>query len=218
MRVTWHSNKRHLSTEECLIFGRVETETIVGLDAADRAISRVHSRVHHDGIWIVENLSSSGQPLLLEQFYGAPRLVRRGVPCPIGDNVTRILIQGTNQTHVVTLTLEVDELRSTVTPVVEVPSVESTFLVGALFSDEDRRVLQVIAAPMMLPFPRRTNAPLTYAEAADRLFLLPNAVRGRMDRLKRRLEATANIVFEGPDALRELVVFALNRGVLTQER
>jgi hypothetical protein len=208
-----------VSSAQPFVFGRVDGDGVVGLDANDMGISAVAGSLESAwGVWWVVNQSTK-RALILEHPTG-PGQVRLGPGHrhALTSERARVLVPGAIYTHVLEVVLPADYAE-------ELRGGEARLTTGTLtaavvaLSERERDALAALFAGYLRAFPHRREHPHTYEEAAGLLGGDPwNAakVRKAAERVKDRF-ATGGLYFEGPQANYELAAHLISSGILSGE-
>ncbi len=202
-----------LSMDGPFVFGRAESEGVIGLDPNDMGISSEAGSVESDrGLWWVVNRSRK-RPLLLDIGGGGAlqRLEsghRHAINCPH----LSVLVPGVIYTHRLEVIVPQEHLASfqhdrpptgTITEEVQL-------------TENERDVVVALVAGYLEDFPRRHLRPRTYQQAASALGprWTKTTVRKQIERLKDRL-AAHGLYFDGPQANYDLADYLVGQGVVT---
>lgn len=199
--------------ERPFVFGRADTEGIVGLDADDMGISAEAGSVQHDrGLWWVVNRSRK-RPLFLDGGGGG---ALQHLECGRGHAISvarlSVLVPGSIYTHRLEVVVSVQDL-----PCFDTARPPSDTITGELrLSEHDRDVVVALLSGYLQDFPRREARPRTYQQAADLLGppWTKTTVRKQIERLKQRLAGTG-IYVEGPHANYDLADYLIGNGIVT---
>lgn len=186
-----------------MVFGRASAAGVVGLDAGDMGISAVAGSVEWQwGVWWVVNLSRK-RPLLLDTGSGGtPHQLECGERFAITTPHLTVLVAGAIFTHRIDVVVPEGDLAR----VEPAPPSSGTLPVHDLrLTERDKAVLAALLSGYLEDFPRRSQRPLTYREAAERLGppWSPVAVRKQVERVKERARR-GGLYFEGPHANHDL--------------
>ena len=194
------------------VFGRADSDGVVGLDPGDMGISAVAGSVECDlGLWWVVNRSGK-RPLLLDDGAGGvPVTLRCGQRHAINVLRLRILVRGAVRTH--SLTVELPPAELACVPPEKASS--GTLMFEVDVRDRDRDVLVALASGYLRDFPFTELRPRTYGEAAALLGSpwTKTKVRRQVDRFKERL-ARASLYFDGPHANYDLIDYLISNGII----
>jgi len=208
------------SAQSPFVFGRADTDGVVGLDANDMGISAVAGSVEMAwGVWWVVNQSTK-RPLLVEHPGGPSQL--RLVPGhrhPATTDRLSVLVPGAIYTHVLEVTLPpayASELQG------GTGRLTTGTLTGAdvSISERERDALAALCAGYLESFPYRREHPTTYEEAAQLLGGPPwsgDKVRKAVERVKVRFATKGEQYFEGPQANYDLAAHLITGGMLSGE-
>lgn len=207
-----------MSAEVPFVFGRADSDGVVGLDASDMGISAIAGSVESAwGVWWVVNQSKK-RPLLLQHPAEPNRLtLAPGHRHALTTDRAEVLVPGAIFTHVLAVTLPdvyVSQLRAGVGRVSTGTLTEAR--VG--LTPADRKALVGLCAGYLESFPRRREHPNTYAEAARLIGegWTGTRVRKAVERVKAKY-AEEGIYFQGSEANYELAANLVSSGVLTGE-
>jgi hypothetical protein len=196
------------------VFGRGDSDGIVGLDADDMGISAEAGSVERDhGLWWVVNRSRKRR-LLLELEPGQDHV---RLACGVRHAVTRtptvVLVPGAVYTHRLEVHVPADDL-AIHTPAAGRTS--STITQGDLaLPEKDRLVLAGLFSGYLRPFPRRDPRPLQYGELAELLGggWTQKKASKHVERIKERF-AKHGVYFEGLRANEAMAEFVLDNGIV----
>jgi hypothetical protein len=197
-----------------LVFGRAVRPggVEIGLDAEDAGISRQAGRLRivDDSRVVLENRSER-RALLVEypQIVRWQRVEPRGHLVLAGEAL--VLVRGRRYTHGLRI-VPGERHRPPVDPLTVEPGVP-TIDDDGFNNDEDRRALIALASGYLRRWPRHDETPLKYEEAASLAGHEPISMRRRIDRLRVRLRSH-ELYFEGDQALRELIEWAIDHRVI----
>jgi len=198
------------------VFGRVDADGVVGLDANDMGVSAVAGSVElaWDVWWVVNQ--SAKRPLFLEHPAG-PGHVRLAPGHRHAVMTTRInvLVPGAIFTHLLEVVLPSGYGSTLAAPPARLTT--GTLAGGEVaLSRRERDALVALFEGYLMPFPRRFEHPCTYAEAAAVLGAdwTPDGVRKATERVKTKF-AKAGVYFEGARANDELAAHLVGTGVLS---
>jgi hypothetical protein len=206
------------SPDRPLVFGRADSDGVVGLHADDMGISAIAGSLELAwGVWWVINQSTK-RPLLLEHPDGTTRLrLAPGHRHALTTDRVDVLVPGAIYTHVLEVVLPdayVDGLRG------GQGTLTTGTLTGAIvsLSDRERDALAALCAGYLESFPHRREHPNTYEDAARLLGGEPwtaDKVRKAVERVKDRFAAKQNVYFQGPQANYDLAANLVASGVLS---
>jgi hypothetical protein len=196
-----------------LVFGRANSDRVVGLDSRDMGISAMAGSVERDlGLWWVVNRSRK-RKLLLDLGGTSPQPLECGQRFAIALPRLVVLVPGAVFTHRIEIRIPEHQLAR----VAINSSSSGTVTAGQiLLSDRDREALVALLGGYLEDFPRRQSRPRTYQQAADLLGppWTKVKVRKQIERLKERL-ARAGVFFDGPQANFDLADHLVGEGVLS---
>ncbi len=209
-----------VSPAQAFVFGRVDGEGVVGLDAGDMGISAVAGSLESAwGVWWVVNQSTK-RALILEHPTGPGQFrLAPGHRHALTSERMRVLVPGAIYTHVLEVVLPGDyaeELRGG-----NARLTTGTLTAAAVaLSDRERDALAALCAGYLRAFPHRREHPHTYEEAARLLGGDPwnaDKVRKATERVKDRFANKGGLYFEGPQANYELAAHLISSGILSGE-
>ncbi len=198
--------------EEELTFGRAPDCTIC-LDAEDVSISRLAGSLGYEhGTWWLTNRSAA-RPLSVLDDLGFRSVLPPGRRTAV-EAPTRIVVDGTNGSHALLVTVDGAGTDRLDTP----PPGEQT-AVGAevLISSADRLALIALFAGYLEEPPKHDPYPKSYAAAAARLGWPRTTLVKRIEYLRTRLTNAGVPNLMGWNALANLAEYAISRGLITKE-
>ena len=204
------------SPEHPFVFGRSDSDHVVGLDPNDMGISAEAGSVEFElGLWWVLNRSRK-RPLLLEPSPGSPpQRAQPGDRVPLTKVQTVVLVPGAVFTHRIDVHIPAASISNLK---VAAAGSSGTITFGeATLSQRDLDVLSALFSGYLRPFPYRDARPCSYQEAAELLGegWTRVTVRKQVERLKERF-ARSGIFFQGPRANDELADHMLSSGAFNQ--
>lgn len=206
----------HLDPDQPFVFGRADSDGVVGLDGNDMGISAIAGSVEWIwGLWWLANYSRKRRLLLDDGTGGQPRRLECGQRFAINVGRLTVLVPGAIYTHRIEVVIPESELAR-----VEGSRITSgTLVAGDLrLNERDKDVLVAMFSGYLEAFPRRSTRPRTYQQAATLLGPPWTAVtvRKQIERLKDRA-SRIEVYFEGPHANYDLADYVVANGLLVQE-
>jgi hypothetical protein len=213
LAVIFGSERYELDPGQQFTFGRAESCSAC-LDPDDLAISRLAGRLEDDGrLWWVVNASTSRSLGVVDE-YGLRSVVPPGRRRAI-EGTTRVLVEGLERTHELTLT---PPAAGATAPTDEPAAVGEATTIGeqVVISPADRAALVAIFAGYLEAGPRYDPNPKSYAAAAARLGWPRTTLVKRIEYLRVRLSAGGVPNLSGWNALSNLAEYALTTGLISR--
>lgn len=218
LQVQFRSDEVTASPGEVLTFGRAPSCTLC-LDPDDAAISRLAGRFEYDGHgWWIVNASAYRQLATVDE-YGLRSVLPPGRRSAL-DGTSRVLVEGTDTTHQLTVTVPVSDIPEPVAPRQDTPVIEgvpTSIGESVLINAADRAALVAIFAGYLEEGKRYDPYPKSYAAAAARLGLPRTTLVKRIEHLRGRLTTAGVPNLTGWNALANLAEYVLTTGVISRD-
>jgi hypothetical protein len=215
LRVRFGDSELVLRPSERFSFGRAPTCTLC-LDPDDVAISRLAGRFEHDGRgWWIVNASASRQLAVVDE-YGLRSVLPPGRRAAL-EGTSRVLVDGTDTTHQLTVAVPLDAEAATDRDLPVAAGVPTSIGEGVLINAADRAALIALFAGYLEEGRRYDPNPKSYAAAAARLGLPRTTLIKRIEYLRARLTAAGVPNLTGWNALPNLAEYALTTGLVTRD-
>lgn len=203
-----------LSPQHPFIFGRADSENVVGLDPNDMGISAEAGSVEWAwGLWWVVNRSRKRRLLLDDGGGGTPRSLDCGHRHAITEPRLSVLVPGVIYTHRLEVLVPPEHLG-----LFQENRPSSGTLPGGdvRLSDRDLDAMVALFSGYLEDFPRRRARPWSYKEAAERLGppWTQTTLRKQVERFRMRL-ARAGVYIDGAQANYDLADYLLGNGLLS---
>lgn len=205
---------RHVATESAPVtFGRA-TECTICLDPRDIGISRRAGTVLWENeSWWLKNLSRT-RPLIVADAQIPRNVLPRQRRHPI-DLVTRVIIDGRDGQHILTVTPHraIDDEPSAGD---EPAGLNTVFGRDAKITDKDRQALAALFEDFLIN-PSRIENIRSYEDAAQRIgnWHTRDQVRRRVENLRKRLFTAGVRELTGPNAMQHLAEYVIASGLLS---
>ena len=214
VRVRYGETEFVMPAGEAFTFGRAPSCTLC-LDPDDVAISRLAGRIEHDGRgWWIVNASASRQLATVDE-YGLRSVLPPGRRAAL-EGTSRVLVEGTEAAHQLTVTVPLDSEAAAEPDVLLSEGVPTSMGEGVLINAADRIALVALFAGYLEEGKRYDPYPKSYAAAAARLGLPRTTLVKRIEYLRVRLTAAGVPNLTGWNALAHLAEYALTTGVITR--
>lgn len=205
-----------VTPDQAFVFGRADTDGVLGLDASDMGISAAAGSVEWAwGLWWLVNHSRKRRLLLDDGSGGQPQRLDCGQRFAINVSRLAVLVPGAIYTHRIEVVVPESDLAR-----VEGGRITSGTLIASdlRLSERDKDVLVAMFSRYLEVFPHRTMRPRTYQEAATLLGPPWSAVtvRKQIERLKERA-ARVDVYFEGRYANYDLADHLVANGLLVHD-
>jgi hypothetical protein len=199
---------------DTVTFGRSERCT-VRLSPTDEGVSRwAGSLGCESGTWWITNESET-RPFDVVDQMGFSHPVGPGLRYAVDGGRVEVVLAGLVHRYCLVVVVAPSDRPaegrplSSGLPTVSVPE--------ALVTPRERLALVALLVGYLEPFPRTTNRPSTYQDAARRLGTSPSTVRKRIEHLRRKLTQAGVPNLWGPQATEHLAAHALATRLVTPD-
>jgi hypothetical protein len=203
-----------VSEADSVTFGRSDRCT-VRLSPIDEGVSRwAGSLACESGTWWITNESET-RPFEVVDEMGFSHPIGPGLRYAVAGGRVEVVIAGLVHRYCLAVAVTPPDRPAGDRPL---PSGRPTVNAPeALVTHRERLALAALLVGYLEPFPRTTNRPSTYQEAAHRIGTSPSTVRKRIEHLRRKLTQAGVPNLWGPQATEHLAAHAIATRLVTPE-
>lgn len=215
-RVEVGAEARTVTPQEMLTFGRSERCTIC-LRPYDEGVSRWAGSLQCEmGTWWLTNESETRAFEVVDQV-GQSQLLLPGARHTFDEGRAEVVLTGVTYRYCIAVTVANEAATRGLTARRPLTGAPTVGVQEVLVTPRERLALVALLAGYLEPFPRKTNAPATYHEAAQRLGVPPATVRRRIENVRHKLSRAGVPDLWGPQARQHLAAYVLATRVITAD-